>query len=107
MSTANEKSDLAPAKKQSFWERTRKYHTCFVVTITLLIGFCLCALLVYAIKTSGPSIEEIVYDDWSECREDKTRKRNIVCTRQYCLTYVEPCVYESKFLILFTLLVMF
>ncbi len=85
-------------KKPSFWEKTRKYHTCFVVSITLIIAFILCGLLAYAIKTSGPVEPEITYGEWSDCRENRTMKREMVCDRQYCLTYVEPCVYQSNIL---------
>lgn len=108
---------MADEKEQpkTCWEKTSKYHTCIVVSITLFIGITLAALMAYAIKTSGkyhdlchqrnqesfsgPTETVVVYTDWSECRDNKTKKREQICGRQYCLTYTEPCVYKSKIFI--------
>ena len=43
----------------------------------------------------GPKKDEIVLGDWSECRPNRTMKRSVICERDYCLTYVEPCVYTG------------
>ena len=84
-------------ERKLFGLLSQRTYFAFVIAITIICGLVACVLLVYIIKTVGPSDEVIVYGEWSECRADKTMKRSVLCNRAYCYTEVKSCVYEGKF----------
>ena len=78
---------------------SQRAYFIFVISVTLIGAFLACALLVWIIKTSGPSDPVITYGEWSECRPNKTMKRSVICDRAYCYTEVKTCVYQGWFFV--------